>query len=63
MRYTDSIQAKDVLGEKTKSLEIRQLVQRIFFPDGMEVNLETLEFRTFSFSPFYFVIVTKKGLK
>ncbi len=42
------------------SLEIRQLLQRMIFPDGVEINLETLEFGTVNISPLYSVIATKK---
>ncbi len=42
------------------SLEIRQLLQRMIFPDGVEVNLETLEFGTVNISPLFSVIATKK---
>ena len=43
------------------SLEVRQLLQRMIFPDGVEVNLETLDFGTLNISPLYSVISTKKG--
>ena len=43
------------------SLEIRQILQQMIFPNGVEVDLETGEFGTQEISPLYSVISTKKG--
>lgn len=43
------------------SLEIRQVLQRMIFPNGIEVDLGACEFGTPALSPLYSVISTKKG--
>lgn len=41
-------------------LEIRQLLQQMIFPEGIEVDLRTVKFGTLRLSPLFSVIATKK---